>query len=43
MFQLLKDPSFDFMGKRGVALPASLVLVLASVVVLAAMTVLEWV
>jgi preprotein translocase subunit SecF len=35
VFQFLKDPSFDFMGKRGVALPASLVLVLASVVVLA--------
>ena len=34
MFQILKDPHFDFMGKRNVALPLSIVLVLASVVVL---------
>lgn len=34
MFQLLKDPHFDFMGKRNVLLPVSFVLVLAAVVVL---------
>jgi preprotein translocase subunit SecF len=34
VFQLLKDPHFDFMGKRNVLLPVSIVLVLAAVVVL---------
>jgi preprotein translocase subunit SecF len=34
VFQILKDPHFDFMGKRNLALPASVVLVLASVMVL---------
>ena len=34
MFQILKDPHFDFMGKRNLALPVSIVLVLAAVAVL---------
>jgi preprotein translocase subunit SecF len=34
VFQILKDPHFDFMGKRNVLLPLSIVLVLASVGVL---------
>lgn len=34
MFQILKDPNFDFMGKRNLLLPVSLVVVLLSVVVL---------
>ena len=34
MFQILKDPHFDFMGKRNLLLPVSIVLVLASIGVL---------
>jgi preprotein translocase subunit SecF len=34
VFQLLKDPHFDFMGKRKLLLPVSVVLVLAAVLVL---------
>jgi preprotein translocase subunit SecF len=34
VFQILKDPHFDFMGKRNMLLPVSIVLVVASVVVL---------
>ena len=35
MFQILKDPNFDFMGKRNVFLTVSLVVIIASIGVLA--------
>jgi preprotein translocase subunit SecF len=34
VFQILKDPHFDFMGKRNLLLPVSVVIVLAAVIVL---------